>query len=85
MFALTLVHEIGGHLFVNFLWQGNRPLTPPDILHPYYEGDQSGGESGRWLELAVLGGGLEFYRDPNEDDGQVSSPQSTACHLEDRY
>ena len=76
LFATTLVHEAGGHLFMGFLWKG-RLLTPPHISAPGY-GSQAGvetsGEAGRWLELRLFGGTTEYYRDLSQDDQQAWVP-----------
>ena len=75
MFAVTFVHEIGGHVLVTFLTNGRRPLTPPSMTAAGY--DNTGlGEAGRYLEYVLFGGTMAFYRDPTQGDGQVrNAPQ----------
>ena len=81
-FALAVTHELT-HCFVAYLAQGSdseASYTPPQVSHLNYAGvqDQYGeavvGESGRWLENRLLGGSLEFYRDIQDDNGQVGIP-----------
>jgi hypothetical protein len=71
IFATAIAHEVGGHLFVTYL-TGGRPITPPEITAPGYEGQQVGGESGRFLELSLFGGNIEIYRFPNSPPEHVS-------------
>lgn len=75
MFANCLLHEVGGHLFITFLNNGALVAqTPPhitsDVVGRY--SDEHHGESGRRLECILFGGNLEFYKDRNQDDAQVS-------------
>ncbi len=70
-FAATLVHEAGPHTLITWLNNG-RQDTPLGIGVSGYNNNHQGiGESGRWFELAVFGGTMEYYRDLNDDDGQV--------------
>lgn len=64
LFSTVIIHEVGGHVLVTFFRQGDS--TPQGITVPRY-----GQESGRWLEMHLLGGTTEFYRDYSQDDGQV--------------
>ena len=70
-FATTIIHEAGGHILVTWLGQG-RPDTPKEISVHGYGTQQLPGESGRFLEMGLFGGTTEFYRDSQQDDGQVS-------------
>jgi hypothetical protein len=74
--ANTLLHEVGGHLLVTYIGTG-RPMTPPTVGHPGYNPIQHGqvvpaGEAGRNLESKIWNGTLEFYRDPQQGNTQVS-------------
>lgn len=74
-----MAHELT-HLFVAYLARGNSerdaytppPVTFADYAPPPTAGGVPGGESGRWLEGQLWGGAIEFYRDVNDDNGQVS-------------
>jgi hypothetical protein len=72
IFAVAIVHEIGGHLLVTFLTNG-RSDSPLALGVQGYNG-RNIGESGRWLELSLFGGTSEFYRDRQiwDDNTQVS-------------
>ena len=70
MIAVMFVHEVGGHLFITFLSNGQRPLTPPSMRAGNH-GDNRVGESGRYLEQILFGGTMSFYRDPAQGDSQV--------------
>lgn len=79
LFAAATAHEMT-HIFVAFLAGGSddyRNYTPPGVSHlTYAQPSINGvrlGESGRHLENRLFGGSLEFFRDPQEDDGQVST------------
>ena len=72
LFVNMFLHEVGGHLLVTYLTQG-RITTPPHIgtevsgfMSSYNEG-----ESGRYLEVLLFGGNIEFYRDPSQGNNQV--------------
>ncbi|AEO71878.1 uncharacterized protein THITE_2124754 [Thermothielavioides terrestris NRRL 8126] len=54
---------------VNYLnyAQGNRGVWEEDDEQDRIQP----GESGRWFERQLFGGSLEFYRDINDDEGQV--------------
>ena len=70
IFATAFFHETC-HLFTNYLTQG-RAATPPHIRSPvegYSKVDQ--GEFGRFMEIIVFEGTLEYYRDPSRGVGQV--------------
>lgn len=74
--ANTILHEVGGHLLVTYIGAG-RPFTPPTIGHPQYNLLQHGAvvptaEAGHNLERRLWRGTLEFYRNPAEDNTQVS-------------
>lgn len=73
--VVTLVHEVGGHLFVTYLTYG-RSQTPREVRHPnYYPGVYDGApESGRYLELMLFGGALIFAGDGSERFRQVGQP-----------
>lgn len=79
MFAVATSHELC-HAFSGYLSQNGqdiRSYTPPTVSHLNFAGyDPDGiadqGESGRWFENHLFGGSLEFYRDFNDDHGQVS-------------
>jgi len=82
LFAVATAHELC-HAFTAYLAQGQdspdaRSYTPPNVHHfDYVTRDEAGdpvqGESGRWFENAMFGGSLEFFRDRDDDHGQVSS------------
>jgi hypothetical protein len=61
--ACTLIHETAAHMLVTFLGRGGS-TTPPGLTVAAYSGLQPGGESGRFLEMELFGGCLEFFRDP---------------------
>ena len=80
--ALTVAHELT-HFFVAYLAQGRTTsdtYTPPTVSYLNYAAEVDGagaptvGESGRWLENVLFGGSIEFYRDVEDDDGQVRIP-----------
>lgn len=73
--ACALVHEVAGHMLVTFLGRG-RSLTPPTITVAGYA-TQEGGESGRFLEMSLFGGCLEYYRASGQGENQVS--QHSQC------
>lgn len=70
LFATTLVHEAGGHVFMTFLNNG-RALTPSSVPAPAYDNGNFG-ESGRYLELRLFGGTTEYFRGPSQDMRQVN-------------
>lgn len=80
MFGVSAAHELC-HAFVSYLGQNNpstRSYTPPNVTYlnygvQYSDADGDSGESGRWFERRLFGGSLEFYRDNNDDHGQVCS------------
>ncbi|KAK2768654.1 hypothetical protein FQN54_000510 [Arachnomyces sp. PD_36] len=79
--ANTLVHEVGGHLFMTFISQNmlsptgqlQRPFTPESVTYSDY-GSQGVGESGRLLESAIFGGSMEYFRDNTAGDRQAGVP-----------
>lgn len=81
MFAVATAHELC-HAYVGYLAQGDSAIesyTPPEVSYLNYQVQHEGpllenvsGESGRWFESQLFGGSLEFYRDPNDNHGQVS-------------
>lgn len=80
LFAAATAHELM-HAFVTLLARTSSTpdrFTPPKTTHLNYGSPVSGlyplglGESGRYMERLLFGGSLEFYRDPNDDDEQVS-------------
>jgi hypothetical protein len=80
LFAAPTAYELM-HAFVALLaGASNTPdkYTPPETTHlnygqPAVPGRSIGaGESGRFMERLLFGGSLEFYRDLNDDNGQVS-------------
>ncbi|KAL6712876.1 hypothetical protein ACLMJK_009588 [Lecanora helva] len=78
LFANYLVHEIGGHLFITFMNNGNhdpRAQTPPHIASelPGFSSFHRG-ESGQRLECLLFGGILEADREINRDDGEIWVP-----------
>ena|SRR3569833_2099710 len=81
LFAVATAHELC-HAFTGYLAQGDnsedyRSYTPPSASHLDFvtidDGVEVQGESGRWFENAMFGGSLEFFRDRDDDHGQVSS------------
>ncbi|KAI5287711.1 hypothetical protein KEM52_001452 [Ascosphaera acerosa] len=77
--VVTMVHEVGGHLFVTYLTRG-RAHTPRAMRHPnyfptIYEGAP---ESGRFLELALFGGALVFAGDGSTRFQQSGIPYLVA-------
>ena len=84
LFGVATAHELC-HAFVHYLSKYYLPgdFTPPRVTHLDYGLDpevsvnegvkEKIGESGRWFENELFGGSLEFYRDPTDDDGQVSN------------
>ncbi|QSS59085.1 hypothetical protein I7I51_08517 [Histoplasma capsulatum] len=72
LFATTIVHEAGAHLFITYMTNG-RVYTPPQITAPGF-GTRLVGESGRFYELVLFGGTIEFYRDSQQDDRQAGVP-----------
>ncbi|KAG5292539.1 hypothetical protein I7I48_04664 [Histoplasma ohiense] len=72
LFATTIVHEAGAHLFITYMTNG-RVNTPPQITAPGF-GTRLVGESGRFYELVLFGGTTEFYRDSQQDDRQAGVP-----------
>lgn len=76
LFAAATAHELM-HAFVALLGGvGDAPhtYTPPGTTHLDYGDSTSNlGESGRYMENVLFGGSLEVYRDPNDDDNQVST------------
>jgi len=73
VFVATIVHEVGGHVFVTSLWESERrPLTPGSLQPVTWGDDPTEGESGRWLGSALFGGILSHYRNPYLDEDQVS-------------
>src|SRR4051794_13713097 len=70
-FATTIVHEAGPHILITWLGKG-RPNTPRQITVQGYGTPQFPGEAGRFFEMNVFGGTTEFYRDPQQDNGQAS-------------
>lgn len=91
LFAAATAHEMM-HGFTTLLARASstpEKFTPPGTTHLDYgdspatgEGvpmNQVGaGESGRFMERFLFGGSLEFYRDTNDDDGQVSNEPSNS-------
>ena len=84
MFAIATAHELT-HLFVGYLAQGDDGFlsyTPPQISYLNYGGvgdnNLEFGEAGRWFERRLFGGSIEFYRDVQDDHGQVSSDLAEA-------
>jgi hypothetical protein len=79
LFALATAHELC-HGFVAYLGQNRegRSDTPPAVTATGYSRvDRQGvfwGEAGRWLETALFGGTIEFYRDVSQDDKQAGMP-----------
>lgn len=80
LFAAATAHELM-HAFVALLARASSDpdkFTPPQITHLNYGAPAStlypggAGESGRYMEKVLFGGSLEFYRDPKDDDEQVS-------------
>ncbi|KAK2811322.1 hypothetical protein FQN50_002198 [Emmonsiellopsis sp. PD_5] len=69
LFAHTFLHEVGGHMFITYLSQGCRPLTPPTLSHILY-----GTEAGRALEREAFGGALEYYCDTSQSMHQPGIP-----------
>ena len=96
MVGATTAHELC-HVFSAYLSQcrGEHAYTPPAINHLNYHVQQNAhqrpsvpaGESGRWVESRLFGGALEYYRDGNDDDGQVSKPGREALmpHLQPHF
>lgn len=90
MFAVATAHELC-HAFVGYLAQNSDAIesyTPPNVSFLNYQAHHAGarsanGESGRWFEAELFGGSLEFYRDPNDNHGQVSlsSPFSISTQV----
>jgi len=69
VFATALLHEIGGHLLVTFLGHGKKD-TPVKMGALGYNKPGKGkriGESGRYLEMQLFGGTLEYYQGPNQN------------------
>ena len=61
-FAVLLVHEVGGHLLISFLSNGDA-LTPLRVGPPAYTDPRRPvGESGRALEMKIFGGCVEFLK-----------------------
>lgn len=80
LFAVATAHELM-HAFVALLARASSDpdrYTPPETTHLNYGTPPSAidplgaGESGRYMEKVLFGGSLEFYRDPKDDDEQVS-------------
>ncbi|KAK2759311.1 hypothetical protein FQN54_002789 [Arachnomyces sp. PD_36] len=79
--ANTLIHEVGGHLFMTFLSQNivdeagqlARPITPEAVTYSNY-GSAGSGESGRVLESILFGGAMEYSRDPAAGSQQPGIP-----------
>lgn len=74
--VVTMVHEVGGHLFVTYLTRG-RAHTPRAMRHPNYFPTiyERAPESGRFLELALFGGALVFAGDGSTRFQQVRPPR----------
>lgn len=69
------------HAFVGLLAGASdtpHRYTPPETTHlnygePARPGNPGNGESGRYMEKLLFGGSLEWYRDPKDDNEQVST------------
>ncbi|KAK3935114.1 hypothetical protein QBC46DRAFT_323974 [Diplogelasinospora grovesii] len=59
--ALTIAHELT-HFFTGYKTGDARPITPPNVSVPGWEG----GEAGRAWEVATFGGIVEFWSDGND-------------------
>ncbi|OAQ63024.1 hypothetical protein VFPPC_08938 [Pochonia chlamydosporia 170] len=77
MFACATAHELA-HLFVCYLSLGKDVHTPRRVVHLDYhqavmvQGQRViVGESGRWLEAALYGGSLEYFRDVKQGPDQT--------------
>ena len=70
LFANTFLHEVGGHLLITYLNEG-QSITPASIAGHWVYSSTPFGEAGRALESKVFGGNLEYYRSLKEDDHQV--------------
>lgn len=77
-FATTIAHEVS-HLLLTWLGKG-RPHTPPNLTIQGY-GDPDAGEAGRYFEMYAFGGTLEFYRDPQQDNRQVSPHDESSSKM----
>jgi hypothetical protein len=80
VFAIATAHELC-HVFVAYLSRntnnGER-FTPGGVTFLEYGESEEVGESGRFIENLLFGGAMEWYRDRNDDDGQVSINSSLA-------
>lgn len=76
MLVATLIHEVGGHVLLAFLSNGNY-FTPfsftPRGCDPT--------EAGLWLQRKLFGGTMHYFRDSGQDDGQVGSPDRILFEL----
>lgn len=84
-FAVATVHELA-HVFIGYIGQNGAlgpgtAQTPVNITCMNYgeqvdpaAGIEGVGEAGRYLEDALFGGTMEFYRVPKLDDGQSGMP-----------
>ncbi|KAI9737937.1 MAG: hypothetical protein M1834_009307 [Cirrosporium novae-zelandiae] len=72
MFAMALIHEVGGHLLISFLTSGAG--STPEMVYPHFfnsaEPSQSG-ESGRYLEWTLFGGCHEWRENTNQGSRQA--------------
>lgn len=73
--ALTFVHEVGGHVFLNDLTGGRAPTPPAVVARGFPPSQMAGvpaGESGHWLESKLYGGGFTIAGDGSQELPQVS-------------
>jgi hypothetical protein len=85
-----LLHEIGGHCLITYIYYG-RPITPENVIARNWQsedqydvapGDEQApvaGESGRYLEVVAFGGTMEFFNVP-EVSGSCSKPRLAASY-----
>ena len=59
------------HLNYRGAYPGDTSSSITNLSGPDRDADIETGESGRWYENRLFGGSVEFYRDPDDDDGQV--------------
>ncbi|KAF3805003.1 hypothetical protein GCG54_00005748 [Colletotrichum gloeosporioides] len=65
--VITVAHEIC-HMLTNFLTGAHRPNTPSSLKVAGYGGPRTG-ESGRWWEVQMFGGLVEFYENQKDPLG----------------
>lgn len=58
-------------MLITYLGNGGRG-TPPTLSAHDYQRNTRRGESGRYLELSLFGGTVEFYKDTASTDTVVS-------------